>query len=43
MGISYLVNYIAIYDLQGPNHCWHIDGNDKLVPYGFGIHAGIDG
>ena len=29
--------------LQGPNYCWHIDGNDKLIPYGFGIHGGIDG
>ena len=22
---------------------WHIDGNDKLVPFGFGIHGCIDG
>ena len=27
----------------GPNYVWHIDGNDKLKPFGFCIHAGIDG
>ena len=27
----------------GPNYCWHIDGYDKLKPYGFPIHACIDG
>lgn len=27
----------------GPNHCWHTDGYDKLKPYGFPIHACIDG
>ena len=29
--------------LQGPNWCWHIDGYDKLKPFGFPIHACIDG
>ena len=24
------------------NYVWHIDGNDKLKPFGFCIHAGID-
>eukprot|EP00731_Ephydatia_muelleri_P000691 Em0001g691a len=28
---------------QGPNWCWHIDGCDKLKPFGFPIHACIDG
>ena len=27
----------------GPNHIWNIDGNDKLKPFGFCIHAAIDG
>ena len=27
----------------GPNFCCHIDGYDKLKPYGFPIHGGIDG
>lgn len=27
----------------GPNYTWHIDGYDKLKPYGFPIHAAIDG
>lgn len=31
------------YRSLGPNHCWHIDGYDKLSPYGFPIHAAIDG
>ena len=24
-----------VYVNQGPNHCWNIDGYDKLKPYGF--------
>jgi len=36
-------NEIGDYFIQGPKYCWHIDGNDKLVPYGFAIHGGIDG
>lgn len=26
-----------------PNFCWHLDGYDKLKPYGFPIHGAIDG
>ncbi|KAL5509149.1 hypothetical protein EMCRGX_G004459 [Ephydatia muelleri] len=29
--------------LQGQNWCWHIDGYDKLKPFGFPIYACIDG
>ena len=31
------------YINPGPNHVWHIDGYDKLKPYGFAIHGCIDG
>lgn len=31
------------YVNPGPNFCWHTDGYDKLKPYGFPIHACIDG
>lgn len=31
------------YKNQGPNSVWHIDGHDKLKPYGFCIHGCIDG
>lgn len=31
------------YKVPGPNHIWHIDGYDKLTPYGFPIHGAIDG
>ena len=31
------------YENPGPNHCWHVDGYDKLKPYGFAIHGAIDG
>ncbi|KAJ8667781.1 hypothetical protein QAD02_009444 [Eretmocerus hayati] len=31
------------YDGHGPNFIWHIDGYDKLKPYGFCIHGAIDG
>ena len=31
------------YRNPGPNYVWHIDGHDKLKPYGLGIHGCIDG
>ena len=32
-----------IYRIPGPNNAWHIDGHDKLKPFGFAIHGAIDG
>ena len=31
------------YISLGPNYTWHLDGYDKLKPYGFAIHGAIDG
>ena len=31
------------YISPGLDHMWHIDGYDKLKPYGFAIHGAIDG
>ena len=31
------------YKVKGPNYLWHIDGYDKLKPFGFCIHGAIDG
>ena len=31
------------YYAKGPNYIWHIDGYDKLKPFGFCIHGTIDG
>jgi len=31
------------YSSPGPNECWHVDGYDKLKPFGFPIHGAIDG
>ncbi|XP_068710989.1 uncharacterized protein [Montipora foliosa] len=31
------------YFSSGPNYTWHVDGYDKLKPYGFPIHECIDG
>lgn len=31
------------YCNPGPNSAWHLDGHDKLKPYGFSIHGCIDG
>lgn len=31
------------YLTKGPNHLLHIDGYDKLKPFGFCIHGAIDG
>ena len=35
--------YRRVYTSVGPNFLWHIDGYDKLKPYGFAIHGAIDG
>ncbi|KAJ7383323.1 hypothetical protein OS493_028868 [Desmophyllum pertusum] len=32
-----------MYHNPGPNYAWHIDGYDKLKPWGFPIHGAIDG
>lgn len=32
-----------VYVSKGPNYQWHIDGYDKLRPFGFFIHGCIDG
>ena len=31
------------YISKGPNYMWHIDGGDKLKPFGFCVHGAIDG
>ena len=31
------------YSFQGPNYMWHLDGYDKLKPFGFAIHGAING
>ena len=31
------------YSVPGPNFIWHMDGYDKLKPYGVCIHGCIDG
>lgn len=32
-----------VYNSLGPNHVWHVDGYDKLKPYGLAISGCIDG
>jgi hypothetical protein len=32
-----------VYSVKGPNHMWHIDGNDKIKRFGFCISGAIDG
>ena len=32
-----------VYRCRGPNWTWHVDGYDKLKPFGFDIHGCIDG
>lgn len=32
-----------IYSVCGSNALWHMDGNEKLRPWGFYIHGCIDG
>ena len=33
----------SLYFNKGPNWVWHLDGYDKLKPFGFQIHGGING
>ena len=35
--------YRRVYNSRGPIYGWHIDGYDKIKPYGFAIHGAIDG
>ena len=32
-----------VYNVPGPNYCWHVDEYDKIKPYGFLVHGAIDG
>lgn len=32
-----------VYEVEGPNHLWHVDGNHKLRSFNIVVHAGIDG
>ena len=32
-----------LYRNPGPNYAIHVDGYDKLKPYGFAIHGAVDG
>jgi hypothetical protein len=32
-----------VYNVAGPHHLWHLDGNHKLIRYGLIIHGCIDG
>ena len=31
------------YSTKGPSYLWHIDGYDKIKPFGFCVHGAIDG
>ncbi|KAK2554102.1 hypothetical protein P5673_024448 [Acropora cervicornis] len=44
-GLGRWINHSELqeYKTEGPNHLWHIDEYDKLKPFGFCIHGGIDG
>ena len=33
----------SFFVYKGPDFVWHIDGYDKLKPYGFTIHGCVDG
>ena len=38
-----IVNSDFMHIFQGPDYLWHMDGYDKLKPFGFAIHGCIDG
>ena len=33
----------GVYSVPCPNYLWHVDGNHKLIRWGFVLHHGIDG
>jgi hypothetical protein len=32
-----------VYNVAGPHHLWHLDGNHKLHPFHIVVHGAIDG
>ena len=32
-----------VYQVEGPNSVWHLDGNHKLIRWRFVLHGGVDG
>ena len=32
-----------VYNVEGPDHLWHLDGHHKLIKWGFVTHGCIDG
>ena len=40
---AFTVIMLLYYHMQGPNHVWHLDGYDKLAPFGLYIHGCVDG
>lgn len=40
---KYFVQVRRAYWSEGPSHVWHMDGFDKLKPYGIAVHGCIDG
>lgn len=42
--LSQLLLFVLYFFVKkGPNYTWHLDGYDKLKPYGFCIHGCMDG
>ena len=41
--VKVTVQFKCLWYVQGSNWIWHIDGHDKMKPYGFAIHGCIDG
>jgi len=37
------VTHRIFYHVRGPLALWHMDGNHKLIRWGFVIHGAIDG
>uniref|UniRef100_A0A3Q2T220 Integrase catalytic domain-containing protein n=1 Tax=Fundulus heteroclitus TaxID=8078 RepID=A0A3Q2T220_FUNHE len=44
-GINYFIIKLSrrVYHVPYPNSLWHIDGNMRLIRWGFLVHRGIDG
>lgn len=38
-----IMHELVLFVEQEPDFVWHLDGYDKLKPYGFAIHGCIDG
>ncbi|KAK6988781.1 hypothetical protein R3P38DRAFT_2377518, partial [Favolaschia claudopus] len=41
--VGVIVRWNGVIKVRGLNALWHMDGNEKLRPWGFYVHGCVDG